>query len=46
MSEDTQIHCFLRMMELYSKKVCELSKASTDDELDSSMSYLNARENR
>lgn len=38
------INYFLRMMELYSKKVCELSKASTDDELDSSLSYLNAKE--
>ncbi len=38
------INYFLRMMELYSKKVCELSKASTDDELDGSLSYLNAKE--
>ncbi len=38
------IHYFLRMMELYSKKVCELSKASTDDELDGSLSYLNVKE--
>ncbi len=38
------INYFLRMMELYSKKVCELSKASTDDELDSSLSYLNLKE--
>lgn len=38
------INYFLRMMELYSKKVCELSKASTDDDLDGSLSYLNAKE--
>ncbi len=38
------INYFLRMMELYSKKVCELSKASTDDELYGSLSYLNVRE--
>ena len=38
------INYFLRMMELYSKKVCELSKSSTDDELDGSLSYLNAKE--
>ena len=38
------INYFLRMVELYSKKVCELSKASTEDELDSSLSYLNAKE--
>lgn len=38
------INYFLRMMELYSSKVCELSKASTDDELDGSLSYLNLKE--
>ncbi len=38
------INYFLRMMELYSKKVCELSQASTEDELDGSLSYLNAKE--
>ncbi|MGN1161419.1 MAG: Fic family protein [Candidatus Fimenecus sp.] len=38
------ISYFLRMMELYSKKVCELSKASSDDELDGGLSYLNAKE--
>lgn len=38
------INYFLRMMELYSKKVCELSKASSDDELDGGLSYLNAKE--
>lgn len=35
---------FLRMMELYSNKVCELSKSSTDDELDNGLSYLNTKE--
>ena len=38
------INYFLRMMELYSNKVCELSKASTEDELDGSISYLNTKE--
>jgi len=38
------INYFLRMVELYSKKVCELSKASTDDELEGSLSYLNVKE--
>ncbi|MGN0539511.1 MAG: Fic family protein [Candidatus Fimenecus sp.] len=38
------INYFLRIMELYSKRVCELSKASSDDELDGSLSYLNAKE--
>ena len=38
------INYFLRMMELYSKRVCELSKASSDDELDGGLSYLNAKE--
>ena len=38
------ISYFLRMMELYSNKVCELSKSSTDDELDGSLSYLNNKE--
>lgn len=35
---------FLHMVELYSNKVCELSKSSTDDELDGSLSYLNTKE--
>ena len=35
---------FLRMMVLYSKKVYELSKESENDELDGSLSYLNAKE--
>ena len=38
------INYFLRMMELYSKKVYELSKESENDELDGSLSYLNAKE--
>jgi len=38
------INYFLRMMELYSNKVYELSKESTDNELDGSLSYLNAKE--
>lgn len=35
---------FLRMVELYSNKVCELSKMSKQDEVSSSLSYLNAKE--
>lgn len=38
------IDYFLRMMELYSQKVCELSKSSTGDALDGSLSYLNTKE--
>lgn len=38
------INYFLRMMELYSSKVCELSKSSRNDELDASLSYLNLKE--
>jgi len=38
------INYFLRMMELYSSKVCELSKSSSNDELDASLSYLNLKE--
>lgn len=38
------INYFLRMVELYSKKVCELSLASATDELDSSLSHLNEKE--
>ena len=34
----------MRMMELYSKKVYELSKSSEKDELAGSLSYLNAKE--
>lgn len=38
------INYFLRMMELYSKKVCELSRGAQEDDLAGSMSYLNAKE--
>ena len=38
------VNYFLRMMELYSHKVCELSQSSTEDELDGSLSYLNTKE--
>ena len=35
---------FLKMMSLYSKKVCELSKAFEEEKLESCFSYLSARE--
>ena len=38
------INYFLRMVELYSKKVCELSKGAQADDLDGSLSYLNSKE--
>ncbi len=38
------VNYFLRMVELYSKKVCELSKGAQADDLDGSLSYLNAKE--
>ncbi len=38
------VNYFLRMVELYSKKVCELSKGIQEDDLDGSLSYLNAKE--
>lgn len=38
------INYFLRMIELYSSKVCELSKTSSQDELMISLSHLNAKE--
>ncbi|MBE5868917.1 MAG: Fic family protein [Lachnospiraceae bacterium] len=38
------INYFLHMMELYSMKVCEVSKASTEDEINGSLSHLNAKE--
>lgn len=41
---ETWINYFLRMMELYSKKVCELSKASEADSAARSLSFLNAKE--
>lgn len=37
-------HYFLRMVELYSKKVCELSFDAQEDDLDGSLSYLNMKE--
>ena len=38
------VNYFLRMVELYSKKICELSKDVQADDLDGSLSYLNAKE--
>ncbi len=38
------INYFLRMMLLYSKKVCELSTSSSADEIGGSLSYLKSRE--
>ena len=38
------INYFLRMIELYSKKVCEISKGAQADDLEGSISYLNAKE--
>ena len=38
------IHYFLRMVLLYSNKACELSQASSEDEISGSLSYLNAKE--
>ena len=38
------INYFLRMMELYSKKACELSLSSATDEVDSALSHLNSKE--
>ena len=38
------VNYFLRMVELYSKKVCELSKGVQADDLDGSLSYLNVKE--
>ncbi|MGN0415206.1 MAG: Fic family protein, partial [Agathobacter sp.] len=38
------INYFLKMMELYSKKVYELSKASEKDEIEGGLSYLNKKE--
>ena len=38
------INYFLRMVELYSKKACELSAASTGEALDAGFSRLNAKE--
>ena len=38
------INYFLRMVELYSKKVCEISKGAQADDLEGSISYLNEKE--
>ncbi len=38
------INYFLRMTELYSRKVCELSKKSNEENLFAGLSYLNLRE--
>ena len=38
------INYFLRMVELYSKKVCDLSKNVQADNLDGGLSYLNTKE--
>lgn len=38
------INYFLRMIELYSNKVCELSKSSADDEVKNSLSHLKSKE--
>lgn len=38
------IDYFLRMMELYSRKVCEISKSTERDSLKSSLSYLTKKE--
>lgn len=35
---------FLKMVELYSSKVCEISKSSQEDELDIALSHLNVKE--
>ena len=38
------VNYFLRMVELYSKKVCEISQGAQADDLDGSLSYLNTKE--
>jgi len=38
------IHYFLRMVQLYSGKICELSEASQEKDVEGSLSYLKARE--
>ncbi len=38
------INYFLRMVELYSKKVCEISLSGLENELDSALSHLNSKE--
>lgn len=38
------VNYFLRMVELYSSKVCELSKESAEDNLEASLTFLNTKE--
>ncbi len=38
------VYYFLRMVLLYSNKVCELSESSNDEKLEGSLSYLKSRE--
>ncbi len=38
------VNYFLRMVELYSIKVCEVSRGVQEDDLDGSLSYLNSKE--
>lgn len=38
------IHYFLHMVQLYSGKICELSEASQEKDIEGSLSYLKARE--
>lgn len=38
------INYFLRMMELYSAKICEISVSGAEDELDTALSHLNTKE--
>ena len=38
------VNYFLRMVELYSKKVYEISTGAQEDDLDGSLSYLSAKE--
>lgn len=38
------IDYFLRIMELYSKKVCEISLSNVENDLDSALSHLNTKE--
>ena len=38
------VNYFLRMMELYSKKVCDIAGGAQADDLDGSLSYLNTKE--
>ena len=38
------VNYFLRMVLLYSNKICELSESSTEDEVSGSLSYLKGKE--